>query len=105
MNRRHLPRAIPVCITLIVLAVQILTPLAVAADAFRQPAEAIAQSPAAASCPRCAGQTKAGMRTSPAFAAADPGYFQAAALQAIEAYLNGTAAAHESPDAFEQTLE
>ena len=49
MSRRHLPHTIPVCITLIVLAVQILTPLAVAADALRQPAGAVAPAKVAAS--------------------------------------------------------
>ena len=105
MSRRHLPHAIPVCITLIVLVVQILTPLAVAADALRQPAEVVAAAPAVASSAWVRGANESRDAYFARVAAADPDRFQAAAIQAIEAYLNGTAAADESPDAFEQTLE
>ena len=105
MSRRHLPHAIPVCITLIVLVVQILTPLAVAADALRQPAEGVAHAQVAASSAWVRRANESRDAYFARVAAADPDRFQAAAVQAIEAYLNGTAAADESPDAFEQTLE
>ena len=105
MSRRHLPHAIPVCITLIVLVVQILTPLAVAADALRQPAEVVAAAPAVTTSAWVRGANESRDAYFARVAAADPDRFQAAAIQAIEAYLNGTAAADESPDAFEQTLE
>ena len=105
MRRQHLPHAIPVCITLIVLAVQVLTPLAVAADALRQPAGVVAVD-------LWSGVIYLGTPANESrdayfarVAAADPDRFRLPAVQAIEAYLNGTAAADESPDAFEQTFE
>ena len=49
MSLHRLRHPIPLFITLIVLAVQILTPLAVAADAFLQPAGAVAPAPVASS--------------------------------------------------------
>ena len=105
MSLRRLRHPIPLFVTLIVLAVQILTPLAVAADALRQPALDISRAPAAASSVwvRWANESRDAYLAR--VAQADPGYFQTAAIQAIEVYLNGTAAADESPDAFEQTLE
>ena len=66
MSLHHLRHPIPLFITLIVLAVQILTPLAVAAERVLQPAGAVA--PALGVIRLGArDRTKAGMRTLPAW--------------------------------------
>ena len=105
MSLHPLRHPIPLFVTLIVLAAQVMMPLAVAADALRQPAADVAPAPAAASSVWVRGANESRDAYFARVAQADPGYFQTAAIQAIEAYLNGTAAADESPDAFEQTLE
>jgi YVTN family beta-propeller protein len=105
----HLPlrRAISFGLTLLILAAQVLTPLAAAADARRESTWAAASSPGgaphASTWVRAAGESRDAFFTR--VAAADPNRFQAAAVQAIEAYLNGAVSADQSADAFERTLE
>ncbi len=98
-------RVLPICLTLILLAAQALTPLAVAAEALREMAGAASSTnaPISSTWVRGAGESRDVYFAR--VAAADPNRFQTAAVQAIEAYLNGTMNADQAPDAFEQTLE